>query len=297
MVTIVAVVTATTTIVTSETTTTIVTLQQLQHQPIGVFDSGIGGLSVANAISGLLPRESLLYVADNAYAPYGPRPEAEILARSRLITRHLLNQGVKMIVIACNTATSVAIGLLREEYPEVLFVGLEPALKQAAKARRVGVIATATTLRSPRYLALRERYMASRPVREDACVGLVPLIEAEVPGSPLLTNKLKTILEPMLADKVDALVLGCSHYAMIQEDIAAVCGPGVEIIDPSSAAARQVERLLSKHSLLFPSSPSTCVPAHNFYSTGTSVPLQRSLLHLLRLNQHRKLVVPQHILV
>ena len=116
---------------------------------IGVFDSGIGGLSVADAVCGLLPTESLLYVADNAYAPYGPRPASEILDRSRKITRALIAAGAKMIVVACNTATSIAIDTLRLEFPEMSFVGLEPAVKPAASSRKVGVLATYATLNSP----------------------------------------------------------------------------------------------------------------------------------------------------
>jgi len=271
-----------------------------QQSPLGIFDSGIGGLSVAAAITDLLPEEELLYVADNAYAPYGPRPAAEILERSRVITRYLLAQGAKLIVVACNTATSIAIDTLREEFADVPFVGLEPAVKPAAKAHRVGVLATAATLKSPRYLALRRKYLADRPVHENACVGLVPLIESEAPGSPVLRSKLHAILGPMLADNIDALVLGCTHYPVIRADIAAVCGGGVDIIDPSPAAARQVKRLLEQHGLRHipeETSPSksllrTCGPAHTFLSTAASVPLQRTLISLPQLNRNRKFVLP-----
>ncbi|MEM9529043.1 MAG: aspartate/glutamate racemase family protein, partial [Bacteroidota bacterium] len=120
---------------------------------IGVFDSGIGGLSVANAVSRLLPRESILYVADNGRAPYGPQPPEAILAYSREITTALLASGAKMIVVACNTATAVAIDALRQEYPAVPFVGMEPALKPAAEGKRIGVLATAATLSSERFFA------------------------------------------------------------------------------------------------------------------------------------------------
>jgi len=272
-----------------------------QHSPIGIFDSGIGGLSVAAAIADVLPREELRYVADNAYAPYGPRPAAEILERSRLITRHLLGQGAKMIVVACNTATSIAIDALREEFPDVPFVGLEPAVKPAAKAGRVGVLATAATLESPRYLELRRRYLSGWPVHENACVGLVPLIENEPPGSPVLRRKLHDILDSMLADGIDALVLGCTHYPIVRADIAAVCGAGVDVIDPAPAAARQVKRLLARHGLAFvpeetepaKSALRTRGPAHTFLCTGSSLPLQRTLLALPALNRNRKLVLPK----
>jgi glutamate racemase len=269
--------------------------------PIGVFDSGSGGLSVADAVCRLLPAESLLYVADNAYAPYGPRPAVEILDRSRKITQALIAAGAKMIVVACNTATSIAIDTLRLEFPEMPFVGLEPAVKPAASGRKVGVLATYATLNSDRYLALKARYLADRPVFQNPCIGLVPLIESELPGSNLLQDKLHDILDPMLTEGLDTLVLGCTHYSMVKEDIARVCGPGVALVDPAPAAARQVERLLpdarpvAGHfpTLLLNPIPSTGGPAHNFYSTGSSLPTQRTLLRLPHLNQDRKLVVPE----
>ena len=268
-----------------------------RQPPIGIFDSGIGGLSVAAAMAELLPEESFLYVADNAYAPYGPRSEAEILLRSRKITQYLLGAGAKMIVVACNTATSIAIDALRAEHPEIPFVGMEPAVKPAASARGVGVLATAATLKSERYLALRDKHLRRKPVFEDACVGLVPLIETEPSGSPRLKAKLRQILEPMLEGGVDTLVLGCTHYPMVKDDIAEVCGVGVNIIDPSPAAARQVRRLLGQRGLLAETSPGPDSvadgPAHTFISSGSSAPLQRVLLTLKGLNGKRKLVVPQ----
>jgi len=276
-------------------------LQPATTASIGVFDSGIGGLSVADAVCGLLPTESLLYVADNAYAPYGPRLASEILDRSRKITQAFIVAGAKMIVIACNTATSIAIDTLRLEFPEMLFVGLEPAVKPAASSRKVGVLATYATLNSPRYLALKAQYLADRPVFENPCIGLVPLIESEAPGSNKLREKLHDILDPMLVEGLDTLVLGCTHYPMVKEDIAGICGPAVVIIDPAPAAARQVARLLPKarpaagHSpaLLLNPVPSTGGRAHTFYSTGSSFSLQRALLRLPQLNQDRKLVVPR----
>ncbi len=259
-----------------------------QHQgSIGVFDSGIGGLSVANAVSGLLPRESMLYVADNAHAPYGDRTDAEVLEYSRAITEYLLAAGVKLIVVACNTATSVAIDQLRAEYPEIPFVGLEPAVKPAAVGRHVGVLATAVTLRSPRYRTLRDRYLADRPVWENACTGLVSLIEAHASGAPALRRYLEELLAPV--KELDTLVLGCTHYPLIVEDIRSVAGPGVLVIDPSAAAARQVQRLLDKRGLPNLKAGPTY---YDFHCTGGTAPLQRTLLHLPTLNAARRWVVP-----
>ena len=255
------------------------------HGSIGVFDSGIGGLSVANAISGRLPREGMLYVADNAHAPYGKRSDAEVLDYSRRITDFLLAAGVKLIVVACNTATSVAIETLRSEYSTTPFVGLEPAVKPAAQGRRVGVMATAVTLRSPRYLTLKERYLAGRSVWENACVGLVPLIEQYPPGSPELADYLSELFAG--AGPLDNLVLGCTHYPLIADDIRAAVGEGVTVIDPSGAAARQVERLLSEQLTEVKRGP-----FYDFHCTGGPAPLQRTLLSLPQLNDRRRWVVP-----
>jgi glutamate racemase len=268
----------------------------MTNSPIGIFDSGIGGLSVAAAMAELLPGETFLYVADNAYAPYGPRSAEEILLRSRKITSYLLAKGAKMIVVACNTATSLAIDALRKEYPEVPFVGMEPAVKPAAEAESLGVLATAATLQSSRYCKLRDKHLAGKPVFEDACIGLVPLIEAEPSGSPLLKARLQDILTPMLGKGIDALVLGCTHYPLIKDDIGAICGPAVNVIDPSPAAARQVERLLKQHDLLtlpLKAPLGTCVRAHTFVTSGSSAPLQRALFQLPGLNGNRKLIIPQ----
>ncbi|WP_198664892.1 glutamate racemase [Lewinella sp. IMCC34191] len=255
---------------------------------IGVFDSGIGGLSVANAISGLLPRESILYVADNANAPYGARTGGEVLDFSRRITDRLLSAGVKMVVVACNTATSMAIDTLRELYPEVPFVGLEPAVKPAATGKRVGVMATAVTLRSPRYLALREKYLAGRSIWENPCVDLVPLIETYGPGSPQITQYLERLLSS--AGPLDTVVLGCTHYPLVGKDIAALLPEGARVIDPSGAAARQVERLLIKGQML--ALDEQLPSRYDFVSTGGGVPLQRTLYTLERLNAARRWVVP-----
>ena len=264
------------------------TLTGDHHGSIGVFDSGIGGLSVANAICGLLPRESLLYVADNAHAPYGARTDAEVLDYSRRITDFLLAAGSKLIVVACNTATSVGINALRAEYAEVPFVGLEPAVKPAADGRYVGVMATAVTLRSARYLDLKARYLSDRPVWEDPCVGLVPLIEAYGTGSSEVRSYLKNLLAP--AGELDILVLGCTHYPLIVEDIRAVVGEAVKVIDPSGAAARQVQRLLERRGLM--GQRATGTAHYDFYCTGGPAPLQRTLWQLPAMNTGRRWVVP-----
>ena len=222
-------------------------LPDIQPGSIGVFDSGIGGLTVANAISDLLPRENLVYIADTARAPYGPRPPRDILTFSLGLTEGLLNLGCKMIVVACNTATAHAIDTLREFYPHVPFVGMEPAVKPAARGRRILVMATAATLASARYRELRDKHLIGKHLLETSCPGLVEMIESADPGIPAY---LATLLAEAREDEVDTVVLGCTHFPFVSEEIAALLGPDTNIIDPAPAAARQVERLLRERELL-----------------------------------------------
>ena len=259
-----------------------------QYGSIGVFDSGIGGLSVANAVCGLLPGESIRYVSDNAHAPYGARTDEEVYGYSRRITDFLLGAGAKLIVVACNSATSIAIDRLRETYPGVPFVGLEPAVKPAAGGRSIGVMATAVTLRSQRYRDLKQRYLSDRPVWENPCVGLVDRIERDGPGSAAVADYLTELFRG--AGALDTVVLGCTHYPLIIEDIRAALPAGVNVIDPSGAAARQVQRLLEKRGLLGFEPENTV--RYDFHCTGGSAPLQRSLLSLPLLNGRRRWLVP-----
>ncbi|PHI18307.1 glutamate racemase [Lewinellaceae bacterium SD302] len=253
----------------------------MQNTKIGIFDSGVGGLTVVDQIRRLLPAAELLYVADNARAPYGPRSAEEVLNFSRQITNFLLAQGAGLIVIACNTATSVAIDTLRLEYPDISFVGMEPAVKPAAthtRNGRIGVMATELTLSGSRYQQLVTEYAYSTEILADPCVGLVPLIEAGDWESGAVKSKLRAILDPMLAAGIDALVLGCTHYPLLREQIKAICGDGVEIIDPAPATARQVGRLYI--SLTDTENKTYCTPLHRFHSTGKSLPLERVLFRL-----------------
>lgn len=236
--------------------------------PIGVFDSGIGGLSVANAILAALPREAIYYYADTAHVPYGPRSREEISQFSHDITRHLLHQGCKLIVVACNTATAAALYELRAHWPEVPFVGMEPAVKPAAQATRagkVGVLATAATFSSERYATLMHRYAGEVQVWENPCLGLVPLIEARRWEDAETEALLRTIIEPMLAAGVDTLVLGCTHYPFVLPLIRRIVGPEFSIIDPAPAVARQVERRLRELNLL---STRGDAPRHQFFASG-----------------------------
>lgn len=214
--------------------------------PIAVFDSGVGGLSVLRHLNALLPHESFLYLADQAHVPYGARSGAEVRQLSQAITAYLLAQGARMVVVACNTASAAALNYLRQAFPHVPFVGMEPAVKPAARQTRsgkVGVLATNGTFSSERYAALMARFAQNVSVIEDPCVGLVELIEAGATDDPRAEAVLRRCLRPMLAAGVDTLVLGCTHYPFVRPLIEAIAGPHVTIIDPAPAVARQARRV------------------------------------------------------
>lgn len=226
-----------------------------QLRPIAVFDSGVGGLSVLRHIRAQLPDEQLIYLADQANVPYGSRPLAEIQAFSERITHFLLALGAKLIVVACNTASGAALTYLRQTFPDVPFVGMEPAVKPAAaqtKRGKVGVLATAGTFKSQQYETLMARFAQDVAVFEDPCQGLVTLIESGLTDGAETKQRLRDCVEPMLAEGVDTLVLGCTHYPFVRPLLTQIVGPDVVIIDPAPAVARQTNRVLQQHDLLAP---------------------------------------------
>lgn len=220
--------------------------------PLGVLDSGVGGLSVLVHLFRQLPAENMLYFADQAHIPYGPRPPEQIREFSAEITRFLLRGGAKAIVVACNTATAAALDYLRQRFPAIPFIGMEPAVKPAAQTTRsgkVGVLATPSTLNSHRYAGLMSRYAAGIQVYEDPCSGLVQLIEAGAVDAPQSRALLHRVVDPMLAAGVDTLVLGCTHYPFIRPLLQEIVGDGVAIIDPAPAVARHTQFVLQQHQL------------------------------------------------
>ncbi len=222
---------------------------------IGIFDSGIGGLTVAKAIRQALPMERLLYFGDGAHVPYGPRDAAEVLAFSAGITEFLLARDCKLVVIACNTASAAALSPLRERLPHVPFVGMEPAVKPAAEHTRtgvVGVIATVATVQSAVFESVVERFAQGVEVIRQACPGLVKQIEDGAFEAPETEAMLRGWLEPMVARGIDALVLGCTHYPIVRPLIERIVGPGVRVIDPAPAIARRVEHVLHERDGLAP---------------------------------------------
>lgn len=221
--------------------------------PIGIFDSGVGGLSVLRHIQQFSPYERLIYFADQRHVPYGSRSLAEIRQFSEEITRFLLTKGVKIIVVACNTATAAALRSLRETFPQVPFVGMEPAVKPAAlttRSGKVGVLATENTFASPRYAQLMSRFAQNVEVIEDPCRGLVALIESGQFDGLETERLLRRVLNPMLNKGIDTLVLGCTHYPFVRPLIEQIVveeagGMPVTIIDPAPAVARQTRKILA----------------------------------------------------
>lgn len=225
------------------------------EDPIGVMDSGVGGLSVLLHLRELLPSERILYVADQIHIPYGPRPPEQVRDFTAGITRFLLRRGAKLIVVACNTASAAALDYLRSAFPDVPFVGMEPAVKPAAyttRSGKVGVLATPSTLNSNRYAALMARFAAGIEVYEDPCVGLVQLIEAGMLDAPETRALLQRVVDPMLAAGVDTFVLGCTHYPFVRPLLQELAGEQVAIMDPAPAVARQTRYVLQQRGLSAP---------------------------------------------
>lgn len=224
----------------------------MSNAPIGIFDSGLGGLSVAREVRNLLPAEDILYLADTAFCPYGGRPAEQICARSLLVTERLLAGGAKATVVACNSASAAALEPLREAV-DTPVIGLEPALKPAARTSptgRVGIMATEATLRAERFDRLVENHGKGVQIFAQACPGLVEHVERGETTGPALEATLTGLLEPLRQARVDTIVLGCTHYPFLRDAITRLMGPEVRVMDSGAAVARQVERVLAASSAL-----------------------------------------------
>lgn len=220
----------------------------LAVRPIGVFDSGVGGLSIVREIRRLLPAEAVVYFADQAHVPYGTRTQEEVLDFSRGILRFLISQGAKMTVVACNTASAAALHTLREEFPDHAIVGMEPAVKPAAettRTQRVGVLATPATFQGELFASVVERFAQGVEVIETTAPRLVERIEAGDLDGAETRAILEQALQPILVRGADTLVLACTHYPFVIPLISEVTGPSVRIIDPAPAIARQTARVLA----------------------------------------------------
>ncbi|MDA1329513.1 MAG: glutamate racemase [Chloroflexi bacterium] len=227
----------------------------LNKAPIGLFDSGVGGLSVLRAIRPTLPYENILYFGDQAHVPYGRRAKQELIQFSTAIVNYLIKHGAKLIVIACNTASAAALHALREQYPEFPIVGMEPAVKPAVQKSEsdiVGVLATPSTFESDLFSSIVERFAQDTTLLTSTCIGLVPEIEAGRANGLEARRILTEALVPMLEQGLDSLVLGCTHYAFAEKTITEIVGPDVAIIDPAPAIAQRIESLLTAGELLNP---------------------------------------------
>lgn len=221
------------------------------HRAIGVFDSGLGGLSILREIYHQLPHERLIYVADSAYAPYGDKPTNTILQRCDIITRFFLTQNIKAMVIACNTATAIAANYLRRRYPELHIIAIEPAVKPATKLTQnacIGVFATQQTIQSQRLHQLIEQNANRVRVVKQACSGLVEMVEKGVFDGDEVRELLHTYLQPIHHANADVLVLGCTHYPFLHKTIQQL-SPQLRIIEPSAAVTRQLQHRLQRQSL------------------------------------------------
>ncbi len=235
--------------------------------PIGLFDSGVGGLSVWREVAHRLPCEATLYFADSAHCPYGPRPVAEVKTLSAAIVRFLLGQECKLIVVACNTASAAALEFLRAEF-DVPIVGMEPALKPAAEATQtghVGVLATEGTINGNLFKNTTQRHADGIEVHVQVGEGLVELVEAGQFDAPETEAILRRYLDPMLAAGVDQIALGCTHYPLLLPLIEQIVAGRAAVIDPARAVARQVQRVLRLHNL---ETAAGCLAQYHFYTTG-----------------------------
>jgi glutamate racemase len=248
--------------------------------PLGVFDSGVGGLSVLQAVQHELPDEATIYLADQAHVPYGRRPLEEVQSFAEAISGYLLSKGAKLIVVACNTASAAALHHLRATFPEIPFVGMEPAVKPAAEYTRsgvVGVLATPATFQGKLYASVVERFANGVTVLQQTCPGLVGQIEAGNLKGSETREILEQALEPMLKQGIDTVVLGCTHYPFVIPLIEEIVGPGVRVIDPAPAVARQVHRVLSDRNML---NKHDQAAGHRYLTSGEAKRLE-SLLPVL----------------
>lgn len=265
---------------------------------IGVFDSGVGGLSILQALRAELPHEDFIYVADSGHAPYGERDDAYVLARSRAVTAHLASQGIKAMVIACNTATAAAIDSLRAEHPTLPIIGVEPALKPAtllSRTRRIGVMATRSTLASARFKALLQSLASQASFVLQPCDGLADAIERGIHTAAGAGDATKIIaicednVRAMgrfgLKDgEIDTLVLGCTHYPFAREHLRELLGPEVQFLDTGAPVARQTRLRLPAAALRTGGTTPPATGEVKLCTTGQPPALQAAAQHWLQLD-------------
>ena len=252
---------------------------------IGIFDSGVGGLSVFKEIRKLLPEQSYVYYSDNAHCPYGEKSREYIIDRARTITEFLLSKGCEIIVVACNTATAAAIATLREEYP-VRFIGMEPAIKPAAKATQtgvVGVLATAGTLKATKYIDTRAKWAQGVTIVEHIGQGFVELVEKGILNGPDAESTVSASLKPLLDAGADTIVLGCTHYPFLSETITKVASElypdrQITVIDPAPAVARHLVEVMQEEGIQEASEQGFSIELH---ASGSPETLQHTYSNAL----------------
>lgn len=261
------------------------TLPDSKHRPqptgpIGVFDSGVGGLSVWREVVRQLPHESTIYLADQAHVPYGPRSQEQIRRFCDGITRFLLDCGCKAVVVACNTASAAALKHLRETFPQVPVIGMEPAVKPAAASTRtgvVGIMATPATFQGRLFQATAGRYASGIRLVNQVCEGLAEAVEAGQLDGAQTEALLRGFLAPILAANADTIVLACTHYPFVIEPIRRIAGEHVNVIDPAPAIARHLANVLHERGLAAPADAAT---RRRFLTTGNAADFACALLRL-----------------
>ncbi len=243
---------------------------------IGVFDSGVGGLSVWQELIKLLPEENYIYVSDNGYCPYGPKLKSYVVERARLITEFLIDKGADIIVVACNTATAAAIQTLRSSY-NIPFVGMEPAVKPAAlnsTSGVIGVLATQGTFKGELYLRTLHKFAAHTKVLEQIGTGLVELVESGNTHSEEALQLLKRYISPMMEAGADHVVLGCTHYPFLTDTIRKIAGDSMVIVNPAPAIANRTKELLQN--TVSSKAQELC---NQFYTTGENISLIEKMVN------------------
>lgn len=276
------------------TNKTLKTNSPKNSQPIGIFDSGVGGLSIFNCIKEHLPNENLTYVADSLYAPYGDKSDEEIIDRVNFIAQELINQNCKALVIACNTATVVAVDQLRERF-NIPIIGVEPAIKPAVlNSNNIGILTTQATANNQRFLALVDRHKNSSIVHIQPCPGLVELIENNQLNSTGFDHLLAKFLKNIIDKNIDTLVLGCTHYPFFTDKVKHFLGNNINIVETALPVTEQLKRQLVKHQLinqqLFPSEDPL---QYKFYSSQTNSELSALMSTLVCTPVDLKLLADQ----
>lgn len=256
-------------------------MQAVNPTPIGVYDSGVGGLSVLRELRRQLPHEDIVFVADQGNVPYGARPLAEVRRFADGVTRFLIDHQTKLIVVACNTASAAALKVLRATFPAMPFVGMEPAVKPAAeqtKTKTVGVLATPATFQGELFASVVERFAAGVTVIPQTMPGLVERIEAGDLDGAEARRIIEAAVQPLVARGVDTIVLACTHFPFVIPLIIEAAGPGVRVIDPAPAIARQTVRLLTENGLLAPAGRSGRL---RLFTSGNPARLADSALRMI----------------